>query len=94
MERRDVPGDIGRVSLEPIRYKNLVFGLVVCGGEDVGSLDGLREVSEDIVNEENGFGGIGWASDVCLFSPSVIENLWCSRAAYRSSSHQWSHIFP
>ena len=50
--------------LKEIRYINLVLALFVGVGEDVGSLQGLREEAEDVGNREDGLRGIGRASDV------------------------------
>ena len=48
-----VPADIGWVALEEIGHKHLVVVLAVRVGDDVSSLKGLREESEDIVDEED-----------------------------------------
>jgi len=37
---------------------------MITGSKDVGTLEGLREVSEDIVDEEDSLGGIGRTSDI------------------------------
>lgn len=60
----EVPGDISRFSLEEIRHEDLVFVAVVRGGEDIGALERLREVAEDVVDVKQCFGGIGWAGDI------------------------------
>jgi hypothetical protein len=49
--------------LEPVRDEDLVL-LVVAGGEDIGALDGLVKVAEDVVYDDNSFGGIGRAGDI------------------------------
>ena len=33
-------------------------------GEDIGALEGLVAESEDIIDDENGGGGVGWAGGV------------------------------
>jgi len=38
--------------------------VVVACGKDIGSLEGLREVAEDVEDEEDGGGGCGWAGDI------------------------------
>jgi hypothetical protein len=38
--------------------------VLVGRGEDVGSLERLGEVSEDIIDIEERLGGIGWAGDI------------------------------
>lgn len=63
---RGIPGDVCWVSNEPVGHEDLVLGVFVGGCEDVGALNGLREVPEDVVDEEQGFGcGFG-AGDVWL----------------------------
>lgn len=44
---RREPGDIGRLSLEEVGHENAVF-LLVSGGQDIGTLDGLVEETEDV----------------------------------------------
>lgn len=44
---RREPGDIGRLSLEEIGHENAVL-LLVSGGQDIGTLDGLVEETEDV----------------------------------------------
>jgi len=44
---RREPGDIGRLALEEVGHEDTVF-LLVGIGQDVGSLDGLREETEDV----------------------------------------------
>lgn len=59
-----IPGDVCWRAFEEIGHEYLVFVAVVGGGEDVGALDGLGEVAEDVVDVEEGFGGIGGAGYV------------------------------
>jgi hypothetical protein len=49
--------------LEPVRDEDLVL-LVVAGGEDIGALDGLVKVAENVVDNDNSFGSIGRAGDI------------------------------
>lgn len=44
---RREPGDVGGLALEEVRHENAVF-LLVGGGQDVGTLDGLVEEAEDV----------------------------------------------
>ncbi len=60
---QNIPLDGARLALEPVRDKDLVL-LVVAGGEDIGALDGLVKVAEDVVDDDNSFGGIGRAGDI------------------------------
>ena len=59
-----VPGDVGGFAVEEVGHEDLVFVRLVRVGEDVGALDRLREEAEDVVDEDEGFGGVGWAGDV------------------------------
>jgi hypothetical protein len=38
--------------------------VLIRDGEDVGTLEGLGEVSEDVIDIKERFRGIGWASNV------------------------------
>ena len=58
------PRDISWVALEPIWHEDLVLVVLVRGRENISSLERLREVSEDVVDVEDGFGSIGWAGDI------------------------------
>lgn len=58
------PADIGGFVAEPVGHEELVRVFLVGVGEDVGSLDGLWPVAEDVVDYENGGFGIGWTSGV------------------------------
>ncbi len=58
------PRDISWIALEPIGYEDLVLVVLVGGRENVSSLERLREVSEDIIDVEDGFGTVGWAGDI------------------------------
>jgi hypothetical protein len=58
------PRDISWIALEPIGHEDLVLVVLVRGREDISSLERLREVSEDVVNVEDGFGSICWAGDI------------------------------
>lgn len=60
-----VPLNGARLALEPIGHEHLVLG-VVAGGQDVGALDGLVEVAEDVVDDNNALGGIVGAGDIGL----------------------------
>jgi hypothetical protein len=48
--------------------KHLILALLVAGGEDVCALQGLREESEDIVDQQDGLVRRGRTSDVGLQS--------------------------
>ena len=40
-------------------------------GEDVGALDGLRREAEDVIDDEDGGGGVGWTGGVALGAAEV-----------------------
>ena len=48
-----------------------VFGFGV--GEDVGALDGLRGEAEDVVDDEDGGGGVRGARGVASHAAAVVE---------------------
>ncbi len=58
------PRDISWIALKPIGHEDLVLVVLVRGRENIGSLERLRELSEDIVDVEDGFSSIGWAGDI------------------------------
>lgn len=58
------PLDGAGLALEPIGHHNLVLLMVIGAGQDIGALYGLREVAEDIVNDEDALGCVLRASDV------------------------------
>ena len=60
-----VPLDGARLALEPVGHEHLVLGLVA-GGQDVGALDSLVEVAEDVVDDHDALGGIIGAGDIGL----------------------------
>ena len=59
-----IPRDVCICTPEEIRDKDLVFLTVVGSGKYISSLNGLRKVTEDVIDDEETFGSIGWASDV------------------------------
>ena len=61
-----VPLNGARLALEPVGHEYLVLGVVVAGGQNVGALDGLVEVAEDVVDDHNTLGGIIGAGDIGL----------------------------
>lgn len=63
---RRVPADISGIVLEPIRHEDFVLVVLIARGEDIGALDGLGEVAEDVEDEEESFGCIFWAGDVLV----------------------------
>lgn len=65
------PALICRLALEEVRHVDLVLVVFVVGvGEDIGTLQGLRAVAEDIIDDEDGRGGAGGAS--CVWGMSAI----------------------
>lgn len=62
---RWVPGDVCGLAVEEVRHEYLVRVVLVRGGEDVGALEGLLEVAEDVGDVEEGFGGGLGAGDIC-----------------------------
>jgi hypothetical protein len=61
------PRDISWIALEPVGHEDLVLVVLVRSRENISSLERLREVSEDVVDVEDGFGSICWAGDIYAF---------------------------
>ena len=61
--RLNLPLNRARLALEPVGDEDTVL-LGVAGGQDVGALDGLVEVAEDVVDQNDALGGILGTSDV------------------------------
>lgn len=62
-----VDGRVEGLAAEEVRHEDLVFvgGVAaVAVGEDVGALQGLRGVAEDVVDDEDGGGGVRGADGV------------------------------
>ena len=59
-----IPGDVCWRTFEEIGDEDLIFVGVVGGGEDVGALDGLGEVAEDVVDVEEGFACVGRTGNI------------------------------
>ena len=63
-----------RLAVEEVRYEDLVFvtrfGVRV--GEDVGALECLVAEAENVVDDEDGGGGLGGASGICGWSVGWI----------------------
>lgn len=50
---------------EEIRHKHLILVGGVGVGEDVGALEGLVAEAEDVVDDEDGGGGVGGTGAIC-----------------------------
>lgn len=59
-----LPLDWAGLAVEQIRHKHPILGVLVAGGQDVGALDGLVEVAEDVVDDDNALAGIRGAGYV------------------------------
>ena len=59
-----VPGDIGGFFAEEARHEDEVAVVFVGVGEDVGALQDLVAEAEDVVEDKDGFFGVGGAGDV------------------------------
>lgn len=62
---------------EEIRHEDLVLVGGVGVGEDVGALDGLVAVAEDVIDDEDGGGGVGGAG--CVYEAGGISGGNCPR---------------
>lgn len=61
-----VPLNGARLAFEPIGHEHLVLGVVVAGGQDVGTLNGLVEVAKDVVDDDDALGRLIRAGDIGL----------------------------
>jgi hypothetical protein len=52
--------------MEPVWHEHLVPVVFVAGGENVGALNSLINVAEDIKHGDNTLGGIGRTSNVSM----------------------------
>lgn len=57
-----------RLAVEEVGHEDLVLVRGVGVSEDVCALDGLRAVTEDVVDDKNGGGGGGGAGGVWMWS--------------------------
>ena len=69
---KNLPLNGAGLSLEPVWDEDLVFGMVVACGKDVGSLEGLVEVAEDVVDGDDTLLGVRRSSHVFMFG---IQNV-------------------
>ncbi len=56
VRREDLRGYLKGLAVEEIGHENLVLMVMVTSCEDVGTLEGLREIAEDVKYEEDGRG--------------------------------------
>lgn len=61
---RRVPGNVCWVALKPVGHEDLVLLVLVRGGEDIGTLESLREEAEDVVDDQNALFGRRGASGI------------------------------
>lgn len=59
-----LPLDGTRVSLEPVRNENLVLVVFIASRKDIGTLQCLVEITENVVYGYNSLGSLCRASDV------------------------------
>jgi DNA-binding transcriptional LysR family regulator len=57
------PAHLGRLSVKEIRHEDLVLARV---RKQIGALNGLVEVAEDVVDDEDGLGGVRRTSDIYI----------------------------
>ena len=62
---RRVPGDVCWAALKKVRHENLVLLLLVCVGENVGTLECLREEAKDVIDDQDTGLRILGASGIC-----------------------------
>lgn len=67
---------------EPDDYVYLVLVLLVGMSEDIGTLNGLREETEDVVNYQNGILCVLWAGSVCLHAIARVQSASAGAAAH------------
>jgi hypothetical protein len=54
------------MALEPVRHEHLVLVVRVAGGQDIGALESLVEVTEDVKHSDDALGGVSRASNICI----------------------------
>jgi hypothetical protein len=59
-----LPLDGHGAALKPIRDEDLVLVVVVTAGENIGPLDGLVKIAEDVVDDDDSLGRILGAGDI------------------------------
>jgi hypothetical protein len=69
----DVPSDVTGFTLEEVGDEDLVLVCLVGSSEDIGTLECLGVETEDIVDDENTFGGRFWTGDVCSSEISYMK---------------------
>jgi len=79
----------------PIRNDNLVLMVVVACGKDVGALDRLVKIPENIVDDDDSLCGIVRTSGIFGIQVSQMrEGCQFERGTYTSSSHRPRHTTP
>ena len=63
---RALPFDVGAIVAEESWHKHLLWMFLVGVGQDIGSLNDLGKVAEDVVEDENGSVCIIRSGDICL----------------------------
>lgn len=63
---RRVPRDVGRLALEKVGDEDLVTALLVRGGQDISTLEGLGEETENVVDDQDGMLGVCGAGAVWM----------------------------
>jgi len=74
-KKRALCFNIARLAFEEIRYEDLVrmVFVFVTKRQDISSLECLREVAKNIIDDENGILRSRWSSNVCRMSLSSHE---------------------
>lgn len=53
-----------RLAPEPVGHEHLILVVIIAIGQDIGSLDSLVKVAKDVVDDDDGLGSVGGASDI------------------------------
>jgi hypothetical protein len=69
----NLPLSWARVALEPVRYEHLVLVVRITSGQDIGALDSLIEITEDVINGDDALGGVSWTSNICIGGWLAVE---------------------
>jgi hypothetical protein len=72
-----------QIALEPVRHEHLVLVVLVAGGQDIGALDSLVEVTEDVKHGDDALGGVSRTSNISI-EGWLAEELAGRRAALTS----------
>lgn len=63
---KHLPLSWDRVAFEPIRDENFVLLILIAGGQNIGALKSLIEVSEDVEYRDETLGGVSRTNNIYI----------------------------